>query len=150
MKLTPHFTLAELCVSAKAASQGVPNVCPPSLITNMLHLARNMEALRELYKLPINVLSGYRSRKVNTLVGGSETSGHMQGLACDFTCSRYGTLYMQALTIAASKVPFDQLILEPTWIHVGFAAPGKKPRGQVLTKLVGDSTYYQGLHLKRP
>lgn len=150
-QLTQHFSLQELTASVWAADHGVPNILPDSLRGNALRLGQLMEQVREVYGKPITVLSGYRSPKVNTGVGGSGTSAHLKALACDFHCHGFGTLYMQALAIAASKgLVFDQLILEPTWIHIGLAEAPKKPRGQILTKFKGDPKYYPGLHIKRP
>ena len=146
-----HFTVEELTHSNWAVEHNVPNPCPVALLPNLTRSAQLMEQVRALYKLPISVISCYRNPRVNRGVGGSPTSAHMQALAVDFRCNAFGSYYMQALAIAASKdIVFDQLILEPSWVHIGLAEAGKKPRGQVLTKFSGDPKYYPGLHIKKP
>ena len=47
-------------------------------------LVETMQNLRTKYGKAINISSGYRCKEHNQVVGGSSTSKHMQGLACDF------------------------------------------------------------------
>jgi len=77
---------------------------------------------------PITILSGYRSPDLNSAVKGSKTSAHMKGLAADFVVGNM-TIREVFNTIRKSGIVYDQLILEPTWIHIGLAA---KPRNQNL------------------
>nr|WP_312294698.1 D-Ala-D-Ala carboxypeptidase family metallohydrolase [Brevundimonas diminuta] len=146
MRLSDHFSLAELTVSATAARKGISNV-PPSLVLDTLVLtADRMEKVRALLDdHPIIVLSGYRSPAVNAAVGGSKSSAHMTGHAVDFICPRFGTPAQVAAHLAKHLTGFDQLIEEfGEWVHVGFG-PGK--RGQKLTarKVNGRTVYSQGI-----
>lgn len=43
-----------------------------------------LQKLRDKHKVPINISSGYRCKAHNKRVGGSSTSKHMTGQACDF------------------------------------------------------------------
>lgn len=146
MRLSDHFSLAELTVSATAARRGISNVPPPLVIDTLILTADRMEKVRALLgDKPIIVLSGYRSPAVNAAVGGSKSSAHMTGHAVDFICPRFGTPAQVAAHLAKHLTGFDQLIEEfGDWVHVGFG-PGK--RGQKLTarKVNGRTVYSPGI-----
>lgn len=138
LRLTPNFTLAELVHSETAVRKGLLNVPTAAVITNLKTvLAPGMQRIRDLLASPIAVSSGYRSPAVNKAIGGSATSQHTRGEACDFTAPGYGTPLQVCRAIVAnkSKIGFDQLIFEGTWVHVSFVAAGA--RGQVLTAHFG-------------
>ena len=98
--------------------------------------------MRALFGAPIIVSSGFRSEKVNRLIGGATNSQHVQGLAADFTVIEVSPRET-VRRISESAVPFDQLILEfDRWVHLS-VAPGT-PRRQVLTIRKG-SGYLAGL-----
>jgi hypothetical protein len=136
-KLTQHFTLDEFTVSETAARKGYPNVPAPHTNerNHLTRLAETMELVRDMLGgKPILVTSGYRSPKVNAAVGGSKTSKHMEGLACDFICPGYGTplLICKAIEPHVRELGIDQLIHEfATWVHLGLR--DGEPRHQVLT-----------------
>lgn len=156
MQLTPHFTLRELTYSATAARQGLANLPTPAEIEHIRHTAQRMEQIRSLLgDVPVTVLSCYRSELVNKAVGGSPTSAHRHGLACDFVAPRYGKplAICQAIEAArvAGHIAFDQLICEfphsGGWVHIGFRLPPAHGRSQVLTaiKRDGHTVYLPGL-----
>ncbi len=135
-ELTEHFTLEEFTDSQTAARMGIPNVPKGQDLKNVERTAEVMERVREILdNKPILISSGYRSPKVNSAVGGSRSSAHVHGLACDFTCPGFGTPkdickklepYMKALNI-------DQLIHEyKTWVHLGLT-DAVDPRHMALT-----------------
>ncbi len=146
MRLSDHFSLAELTVSATAARRGISNVPPPLVIDTLILTADRMEKVRALLgDKPIIVLSGYRSPAVNAAVGGSKSSAHMTGHAVDFICPRFGTPAQVAAHLAKHLTGFDQLIEEfGDWVHVGFG-PGR--RGEKLTarKVNGRTVYSPGV-----
>ena len=145
MQLTEHFSLAELTVSEWAARNHVKNQPSANELANLRKLAVLLEAVRALVKSPLIVTSGFRSKQVNTAIGGSRTSAHVNGLAADF---RAVGMSVKALcqAIANSGLSFDQLIYEfgdDGWCHLGLSNTGN--RRQVLTK---DEThdYVAGIH----
>lgn len=141
-RLSDHFTLAELTVSAAAARKGLDNTPPPEIVDQLILTADRMEKVRELLGgHPIRVTSGYRSPAVNRAVGGSATSAHRTGHAVDFTCPGFGTPAQVAAHLAKHLTGFDQIIEEfGQWVHVGFG-PGQ--RGEKLTaRKVGGKTKY--------
>lgn len=149
MQLTAHFTLAELQHSTTAARAGVPNIIPTPLVSNAKRVAAALETIRARAGKPIIVHSCYRSRAVNTLVGGSKTSAHVYALAADIT--QPGTSVKELCKLAARLIPdYDQIIYEfgeTGWCHIGFRSPGVTPRKQLLTatKEHGKTVYRAGI-----
>ena len=135
MNLSDHFTLAEMTISAQGERAGLDNTPGPIEVANLQRVCRLLEDIRVYLQYPIVILSGYRSAPVNRLVGGSKTSAHMDGLAADFICPRYGTpLEVCRLIAMERKFDYDQLIHEHAWVHVGLRNDDKPNRRMNLTK----------------
>jgi hypothetical protein len=135
MNLTEHFTLEELIRSDYATRKYIDNRPDADILENLKILAQGLERIRRILCVPLIISSGYRCPKLNTAIGGSRSSAHMQGLAADFTAPAYGdpTEVVAALIERKSDINYDQVILEfpdrGGWVHVGFA---DSPRGQAL------------------
>ena len=146
MKLTPHFSLAELTASSTAQRLGIDNTPPPELMPRLVLTAEMLERIRSTLGVPIIVTSGYRGRQVNAAVGGVTSSDHTQGHAADIVAPGYGTPYQIAKTLAplVSVLGIGQLILEGVkgkqWVHVSTRVPDK-PANRVIT------ITYQGAQL---
>ena len=120
--LTENFKLKELIVT----NTGIDNAPPNHIIDNLYTLAQALEKVRKACgNNPITILSGYRSPDVNAAVKGSKTSAHMKGLAADFIVGNM-TIKEVFDTIRKSGIVYDQLILEPSWVHIGLAAVPRK------------------------
>lgn len=150
MNLSPHFSLEELTVSQEAVRMGLDNTPDPMQVNNLREVATTLEQVRHvLGDRPIVVSSGFRSPQVNHLVGGSDNSAHLDGLAADFICPAFGTPIEVARAIVAAGIEFDQLIFEGTWVHLGLAGGAlPRPRRQVLTAFFSPgrkTTYLSGL-----
>ena len=132
--MTPHFSLDELIFSNTAIRLDIDNIPTPEALANLEILANGLEAVRaKLYSNPIKISSGYRCLKLNRALKSKDTSYHVKGLAADFTCPRFGTVPEVMRALADSSIEFDQLILEfDSWIHIGFAESGAKPRRQMM------------------
>lgn len=117
MLITPHFTLDEMTVSQLAAREGFDNAPPLEARANLQLLCGALEQVRALFDAPIIISSGYRSERVNRLIGGASDSQHVQGLAADFTVIEVSPRET-VRRISKSAVPFDQLILEIGRAHV--------------------------------
>lgn len=137
MELTPHFTLDELIRSQTATRAGIDNTPPDSLMSNLRYLAESLEVIRAILDRPIIVTSGYRCAALNRMIGGSENSRHIVGLAADFVCPAFGDAKAVASEIARSGKQFDQLIYEGRWIHFSPPRDPLKPKGQILTAHFG-------------
>jgi zinc D-Ala-D-Ala carboxypeptidase len=131
MKLSPHFTLAELTHSQTAARLGIDNTPAPEMVDALRKTAELLERVRALLGKPILVSSGYRSARLNKAVNGAASSAHMLGCAADFSCPGFGSPLEICHAIVASDISFDQLIHEfRAWVHIAWAP---LPRRQVLT-----------------
>lgn len=121
MRLTPHFTLAELTITQH---RDLDNDPPPDALANLQATAAGMERVRSLLgDKVISVCSGYRSPAVNKRVGGQKTSQHMTGQAVDFNCFSHGAPLAVCEAIARSGIEYDQLIHEfGRWVHISFPA----------------------------
>lgn len=139
MKLTEHFTLAEMTIT----SQPFDNTPTGIELDNLKRTANMLEQVRSLAGVPIIVSSGYRSPEVNKAVKGSPTSAHVKGLAADIRAKGLTSRQLANL-IKDSNIQFDQLILEypkkaGSWVHIGLST--NKPRRQLLT--IDEGTGYQ-------
>ena len=141
MQLSDHFSLAELTFSETGVRRGLDNTPNAEQVANLTELAQALERVQSLLG-PIVIHSAFRSPKVNAAVGGSATSAHMEGYACDFTCPGFGSPLEVCKAVVGSGIPFDQIIYEyKSWCHFGL---GQKMRGETLTKNTG-SPYEPGL-----
>lgn len=128
MRLSPHFTLAELTASQTAARRGIDNSPPPEIVANLQATAGGMEKVREILgDQVITVSSGYRSPELNKAVGGSVGSAHRTGHAVDFNCYGFGSPLEVCEAIARSGLHYDQLIHEfGRWVHISFDPRGRR------------------------
>ncbi len=120
MNLSPHFTLAEFITSRDHPH--IPNQPDNLILARLENLAWRMELVRGILKTPIMISSGYRSQMLNDMVGGSQRSAHMEGLAVDFTSPAFGTPsdIVAILRPHIKELGIDQLILERNrWVHLG-------------------------------
>lgn len=147
MNLSEHFSLEEFTASETAERQGINNEPTPYIIQKLQDTARHMERVRSILDAPVHILSGYRSPELNAAVGGSKSSQHTKGEACDFIAPRFGSPLeiCKLLQRNADVISFDQLIWEGTWVHISFA---EVPRNQVLTWRRGEG-YSEGLNERR-
>lgn len=124
-RLSPHFTLSELT----ATSHG-PNYPGRTEIEALRALAVNvLEPIRVALGLAVHVNSAFRSPEVNAAVGGAPGSQHLHGEAADIWVSGLTPAEL-ATRIVRLGVPFDQLIVEPSWVHVSYREG--RNRGQML------------------
>ena len=135
-RLSPHFTLGELC-KTKTGIENLPN---EAQVENLKRLCRWLEQLRlrynqmrngneemrnEVGEYPIIINSGFRSPEVNKAVGGVSTSNHLTGCAADIRCIgmeqalRYACILLDIAD--ESQEDFDELLIEQSakslWIH---------------------------------
>ena len=150
MKISQHLTLAELIRSESAKRLGISNMPTQEHIENLKQLAENIfEPIREHFKHPIYISSGYRSQALNAAIPGSSVnSQHSRGMAIDIDMD--GTdIKNSAIFEYAKTLPFDQLIWEfgtkdnPDWVHISYSPLNRK---QILyaTKRNGKTIYNKG------
>jgi zinc D-Ala-D-Ala carboxypeptidase len=142
-QLSPHFRLSELLDSGTGRSKGISNEPTPEIVANLRKLC--VEALEPIRAIigPMHVNSGYRADEINKAVGGSVTSAHSFGLAADIKPLKVSRKQM-CDAIFAAGLKLDQVICEPTWVHIGHLHPKTgKQRGDRLSMFVvaGKQTY---------
>lgn len=141
MKLGEYFTLEEMLHSQAATRAGISNQPDKAQTEALKNLVANvLDPLRRFVGRPIVVSSGFRSKQVNRLVGGADTSQHTFGEAADITIP--GLTNDQIIeAIRKAKLPYDQLIEEfGSWVHVSY---GPRNRRQVLrARKVNGKTVY--------
>lgn len=129
MKLSQHFTLAELTRSSVAQARGIDNTPPPELLPRLVRTAEMLERIRATVGVPVIVTSGYRCPELNKAVGIRSTSDHTQGHAADIVAPGFGTPAEVARLLAplVSVLGIGQLILErvggKSWVHVSTHEP---------------------------
>lgn len=95
-----------------------------------------IQPLRDAWGKPLAINSGYRCPEVNKAVGGVPTSQHTKGEAadvCPFGRNGHGDIEVVrklAITARDLGLPFDQMILYPTFVHFSHKRNGTQ-RGQI-------------------
>lgn len=131
VQITKHFRLQDLTRSQTATRKGISNEPDARAFARLRLLCeRILEPLFVHTGGAFAISSGFRCAELNRVVGGAATSQHVKGEAADLVpVSPYSVRSLFEL-IAASDLPFDQLIYEGTWVHVSFA---DSPRKELLS-----------------
>lgn len=131
-----YFTIKELTKSATAEKYGVENLATNEIVENLTKLTDLvLDPLREAWGLPIKLTCAYRSKEVNSRVGGHPNSHHIYGCAADIVCLEKDQKRMMDLLIANPNVDLCQNYPDRNFIHVNIARPGEKPRRLAMTQL---------------
>ena len=151
MQLSKHLSLAEVTRSETAKRNGISNEPTSEHLENFKKLAEKVfEPIREHFKVPIHISSGYRSKALNTAIKGSLSSQHCSGEAIDIDMDGTSITNAQIFNFIKDNLIFDQLIWEfgtnknPDWVHVSYESSGKQ-RKQILKaiKVNGKTSYVQ-------
>lgn len=97
-----------------------------------------LQPLRDAWGKPLHINSGYRCPELNKAAGGVSTSQHTKGEAadvCPFGCRNgHGDIDVVRRLAATARdlgLPFDQMILYPSFVHFSHRLNGEQ-RGQIL------------------
>ena len=145
MKLSKNLSLAEVTKSTTAKRLNIDNTPDEWVTENLRQVAINVfQPLRDAFGCPIYVSSGYRSADLNSAIGGSRRSQHVEGRALDLDADVYGNCTnSQIFNYIRENLEFDQLIWEfgdqdnPDWVHVSFVYGGVN-RGRCLKAVRDD------------
>ena len=129
--ISKNFSFSEFEASKTADELGIDNASPESVKPAICALVDTcLQPLRDDIDAPVNIQSGFRCKELNEAVDGSKTSQHPKGEASDIRSPFYTSLELARRAVAL-ELPFDQLILYPTFVHISHKLKGKQ-RGQIL------------------
>lgn len=140
--ISNHFKYEEFERSSKAKELGIDNRIPSDKIRYAIRILvlNLLQPLRDQLKRPLVVVSGYRCPSLNRAIGGSVSSQHMKGEAADVYCKNALEALLLVQIVLRHCLPFDQLILYKSHLHLSFKANGPQ-RHQVLY----DTSYKQSI-----
>lgn len=121
-----NFHFCEFVESKTAESLGIKNLPNWTEIENIRLLCSSIiQPVRDYIAHPMYINSGFRVPLLNIALGGSATSSHMTGRACDFTFYDKKLNY-EAFMYIKSMDFYDQVILHEKFVHVGFREDGNR------------------------
>ena len=135
-----YFSFSEFFKSDVAEKHQVKNIPDDAQLSQVLGnikaLVLNvLDPLRARIGRPIIITSGYRSQRVNELVGGSKTSQHMLGKAADIHIQGYTPQQMEMVYRTIQMYyDFDQLIFYPSKNIIHISWNGAKNRQESWVK----------------
>jgi zinc D-Ala-D-Ala carboxypeptidase len=153
MNLSANFTLKELTKSETATRLGLDNTPNEEALENLKLLCEKvLQPVRDHFGKSVTVNSGYRSPESNAAVGGSKTSDHCKGQACDLEID--GIPNPELAQWIMDNLEYTQLILEfytpggdpnAGWVHVSYDPNNLKKQELTAVKVAGKTQYLQGL-----
>jgi len=129
MKLTKNFHASEF-----ECNDGTK--VPDHLLPNLVKLAGNLQALRDVLREPINITSSYRHEAYNRDVGGVKNSRHITAEAADIQVPGYPSNIIYDLIeelIRCGNMTEGGLGLYNTFVH--YDIRGEKARWDYSDKL---------------
>ena len=128
--ISKNFSYREFEASNKADEKGICNVITSFEVRDAIKALVDtvLQPLRDNWGKPLHINSGYRCPELNREVGGKPTSQHLSGQAADVACDKPVEL---ARLAASMHLPYDQMILYPTFVHFSHRLKGQQ-RGQIL------------------
>lgn len=128
--ISKNFSYREFEESETAKARGITNVISSFEVRDAVRELTNtvLQPLRDAWGLPLHVNSGYRCPKLNAAVGGAATSQHTKGEAADIKAEHPIKLAQLAYDLG---LPYDQMIIYPTFVHFSHKLHGEQRR-QVL------------------
>lgn len=128
--ISRNFSWSEFENSPIAKAKGILNVINTFEIRDSVKalVLKILQPLRDAWGQPLHVNSGYRCPKLNAAVGGAATSQHTKGEAADIKAEHPVKLAQLAYDLG---LPYDQMIIYPTFVHFSHKLHGEQRR-QVL------------------
>ena len=138
---TANFSYEELTNSATAKRLGINNTPNEEERAKLKRLAVEiLQPIRDAWKAPLIVTSGFRCEALNKAVGGAKNSQHKFGEAADFKATKLvdnGKLYRLIQNmVAKGQITAGQILWEygnskyPQWIHISL--PNAKHKNEFI------------------
>lgn len=132
--ISNNFSYREFENSKTADKKGICNVITTFEVRDAVKALVDdvLQPLRNAWGKPMVINSGYRCRELNAITpGSSPTSQHVKGEAADIRTGNESESYSLASLAKQLALPFDQMILYPTFVHFSHRLNGEQ-RGQIL------------------
>ena len=139
--ISKNFSYAEFEASPTAKAKGIINVISTFEIRDAVRelTLTVLQPLRDAWGEPLHINSGYRCPKLNAAVGGAPTSQHTKGEAADIYADHPIRLAQLAYNLG---LPYDQMIIYPTFVHFSHKKGGPQRRQLLYNKS------YRGNHVR--
>ena len=139
--ISKNFSYVEFEVSPTAKAKGIINVISTFEIRDAVRelTLTVLQPLRDAWGEPLHINSGYRCPKLNAAVGGVPTSQHTKGEAADIHADHPIRLAQLAYNLG---LPYDQMIIYPTFVHFSHKNGGPQRRQLLYNKS------YRGNHVR--
>lgn len=129
MNLSKYVTEEEFTRSQTATRFGINNQMNPEQRQAAIQLCcKVLDKIREYYKSPLIISSGFRIFPLNKKIGGAATSQHCKGEAADFYIVGIPIerLFNDIRTGKITGLVWDQVIEEGTWVHISYRVSGNR------------------------
>lgn len=125
--ISKNFSYREFEHSDTAERRGIVNVITDFKVRDSVKalVLDVLQPLRDTLGEPMEVNSGYRCPELNRLVGGTSTSQHLKGEAADIASDNPLALAQLAYDLG---LPYDQMIVYPTFVHFSHKLSGEQRR----------------------
>ena len=148
--ISKNFTVTEATNSRTAKKWNINNSFKKQKQYNsaVLLAEKVLEPLREHFNTPIRVNSWFRSKRLNTLIGGALFSQHVKGEAVDISLYNVKGELSSLFYYIKDNLEFDQLIWEfgdednPDWIHVSYRHNRNRKQVLIAYKNIKNKTKY--------
>ncbi|MCH9852900.1 MAG: hypothetical protein K0U45_05285 [Alphaproteobacteria bacterium] len=129
-KISTHFTIDDVTDSIEADKHGIDNSLPSDLLPFAEEYAQIVaEPYAAFLGFKPDPNSWFRCKTLNTQIGGSTKSAHLEARAGDW-CKKQAAMTQWALAkwFFEHLLYFDQIIIYNTFVHVGLARKKEKSR----------------------
>jgi len=149
MLLSENFNLDELTKSQEAIRLGIENEPNDEQVGNLILLCKNiLQPIRNHFKMPVSVSSGFRSVALCEAIGSSAKSQHTKGQAADFEI--FGVHNKEVSDWIVKNLDYDQCILEfwnpndpnSGWVHCSYNDNGNRKQYLRASKVNNAVIYY--------
>ncbi len=134
--ISKDFYYEEFEKSDKAEELNIDNSIPSNKIRFAIRILviNLLQPLRDKVQRPIILNSGYRSPALNKALGGAKDSQHLKGEAADIFCKNAREVLLLSQIVFRYTLPFDQMILYSSFLHLSFRANGHQRRQIIYDK----------------
>ena len=154
-RISDYVSYKEVVYSTTAIKRDIDNTPNEEQLQRIILLANKLfDPLRVWCGGRVKINSVFRSKKLNSLIGGSSTSQHManKGAAIDIDDNYRNKTNLEMFHYIKDNLEFDQLIAEfpvngqPRWIHASYNEGNNRGRVMIAIKRNGRTKYvlYEG------